>query len=239
MNLLILCLLCQTELFEPAKIGEFADHLYNRGDYAAALNEYQRFLFLSDSGNEKTRDRIVDCLIRLGRNEEAIVESESIDDTNKRNFTKGLIYFSTGEFDSSRAYLQSVDVPYVSDSRRLLGLGYAYEYEFEKAAEYIRVPSPIPAYRSPVLGALFSVVPGGGHFYTGRIGDGIYSFLVVGTAALLSYYYYDRDENVKFGISLTAAILLYAGNIYGGVNAVRNYNGYSDETFLQRILREN
>jgi tetratricopeptide (TPR) repeat protein len=239
MNLIILCLLCQTELFEPAKVGEFADHLYKQQDYAAALNEYRRYLFLSGSANEKTRDRIIDCLIRLGRNEEAIVESEKIDDVNKRNFTKGMVYFSAGDFDSSRAYLQSVGVPYIADARRLIGLGYAYDHRFDKAGEYIELPARAPAHKSPVLGGLLSVVPGGGHIYAGRVGDGIYSFLIVGTAALLSYYYYDRNEDVKFGFTLGAAILLYAGNIYGGINAVRNHNEHIDEEFFRQILQDN
>jgi tetratricopeptide (TPR) repeat protein len=204
-------LLCQAELFEPENIGKFADYLYNQEDYAAALNEYRRHLFLSDSAKEKTRDRIIDCLVRLGKNEEAIAESESIDDANKRYFTKGMVYFAAGDFDSSRAYLQSVDVPYKTDARRLIGLGYASDYVFDSAAGYIELPSNRPTHRLPALGALFSLVPGGGHVYAGRFGDGIYSFLVVGTAALLSYYYCERDENVKFGISLTAAILLYTG----------------------------
>jgi len=237
MILLITCLLCQSELFEPANIGKFADHLYKHEDYAAALNEYRRYLFLSDSAGEETRDRIIDCLTRLGRNEEAIVESENIDNASKRNFTKGLIYFAAGDFDSSRAYLQSIDVPYREDARRLIGLGYAHDYRFDRAAEYIELPSNTPSHKVPALGALFSIVPGGGHIYAGRPGDGIYSFLVVGTAALLSYYYYDRDEDVKFGFTLGAAILLYAGNIYGGINAVRNFNEHADEEFLRRILQ--
>jgi tetratricopeptide (TPR) repeat protein len=239
MILLIAYLLCQGELFEPENVGKFADHLYKQEDYAAALNEYRRYLFLSDSANEKTRDRIIDCLIRLGRNEEAIGESERITDANKRNFTKGLVYFSAGDFDSSRAYLQSVGVPYITDARQLIGLGYAYNHDFDMAAEYIELPANTPSHKVPALGALFSVIPGGGHIYAERFGDGIYSFLVVGTAALLSYYYYDRDEDIKFGFTLAAAILLYAGNIYGGINAVRNFNEHTDEAFLRRILKDN
>jgi hypothetical protein len=88
------------------------------------------------------------------------------------------------------------------------------------------------------LGGLLSLFPGGGHFYAGRFGDGLYSFIVVGTAALLTYYYHNQDEDIKFGIALGVTILLYGGNIYGGVNAVRNYNYYENEKYLQQIIQE-
>ena len=45
-----------------------------------------------------------------------------------------------------------------------------------------------------------------------------------------------KDEDIKFGISLGAAILFYAGNIYGGVNAVRNHNYYENEKYLEKII---
>jgi hypothetical protein len=236
MCLLIFLLTSQGELFDPPKIQMFADYLYAREDYAAALSEYRRYRFLADSAEEYVNERIVDCLTRLEKYEEAIAEAGNFVDENRRNFTIGFIYFASGSLDSSRKYLESVDIPYGSDARRLIGLGYAHEFKFERAGEYIELPENPPSYKKPVLGALFSIVPGGGHFYTGRFGDGLYSFLVVGTAALLSYYYYDREENVKFGFSLGAAILFYAGNIYGGINSVRNYNYYENEKYLQRII---
>jgi hypothetical protein len=236
MIILIFLLIGQGDLFEPHNIQAFADYLYDREDYTAALGEYRRYQFLTDSVETHIHERIVDCLTRLERYEEAIVAADNFADANKRNFTKGLVYFTSGAVDSSRKYLESVDIPYDGDARRLIGLGYAYEFNFDKAAAYIPLPENPPSYKQPALGALFSIVPGGGHFYTGRFGDGIYSFLVVGTAALLSYYYYDRDEKVKFGFSLGAAILFYAGNIYGGVNSVRNYNYYENERYLQQII---
>lgn len=236
MVILVFIIIGQGELFEPHNIQEFADYLYTREDYAAALAEYRRYQFLSDSVEEYVHERIIDCLTRLERYEEAIAAADNLIDINKRNLTIGLVYFTSGAMDSSRVYLERVDIPYDADARRLIGLGYAYEFKFDNAATYIQLPESPPSYKQPALGALFSIVPGGGHFYTGRIGDGIYSFLVVGTAALLSYYYHDRDEKVKFGLSLSAAILFYAGNIYGGINSVRNYNYHENEKYLQRII---
>jgi len=236
MSLLFFLLIGQGELFEPHNVQRFADHLYAQKDYAAALGEYRRYRFLADPIEEYVHERIIDCLTRLKRYQEAIVEAGNFADENRRNFTIGLIHFTAGSLDSSRKYLESVDIPYDNDARRLIGMGYAYEFKFEKAAAYIELPEDPPSLKEPTLGAIFSIVPGGGHFYAGRFGDGLYSLLVVSTAALLSYHYYDREENVKFGVSLSAAILFYAGNIYGGINSVRNYNYYENEKYLQRII---
>ena len=237
MNIAILFLLAQSELFEPHNVLKFADHLYAQQDYTAALSEYRRYLFLGDSSAEYIYERIVECLTQLGRYNEAVIESENIEDANRRHYTKGVIYFAAGAVDSSRKYLHLVDIPYKNDARRTIGLGYAYEFEFDNASDYIILPRSKPSYKKPALGAVFSLIPGGGHFYAGRFGDGLYSFIVVGTAALLAYYYYDRDEEIKFGFALGAAILLYGGNIYGGINAVRNYNYYENEKYLQQIMQ--
>lgn len=223
-------------MFEPENVLRFADYLYSQENFDGAVNEYRRYLFLTDSTHEGILEKIVDCLVRLERFDEAIKESVRFQD-QKRDYTKGWVYFLAGEYDSSRCYLSSVGVPYKENADKLIGLGYAHECRFREASNYIHLPAA-PVYKKPGLGALFSIFPGGGHFYCGKIGDGLFSLFVVSASALLSYYYYDRDEDLKFGVALGAAILFYTGNIYGGVNAVRNYNYYENEKYRHRILEE-
>ena len=236
MIITILFLFCQTEMYGQQNMLEFAEHLYSQQDYAAALHEYRRIRFLADSVGDELYERMIDCLARLGRYDEAVGESENIKDINRRNYVKGVIYFASGAVDSSRAYLHLTGVPYAHDARRMIGLGYAYEFRFSEAGIYIDLPQNMPSYKNPAVGAFLSIFPGGGHFYAGRMGDGFYSLIIVSAVALLSYYYYDRDEDIKFGFSLGTAILLYAGNIYGGINAVRNYNYHENERYLEQIL---
>ncbi|MEE8596249.1 MAG: hypothetical protein V3T09_00380 [bacterium] len=237
MTLLLLFLHVQTiNTFSQENILKFADHLYAQEDYAAALSEYRRYQFLFDSIREDIPEIIIDCLVRLKRFDEAIKESAELQNETKRDFTKGWIYFLAGKYDSSRIYLKRVGLPYKEDVEKIIGLGYAYEFRFQEAGKYIVLPGKEPKYKKPQLGAMCALFPGGGHFYCGRIGDGIFSFLVVSTSTLLSYYYHNRDEDIKFGISLGAAIIFYAANIYGGINAVHNYNYYQNEHYLQRIL---
>ncbi len=239
MTLLFLFLSAQTmETFPPDDILRFADYLYMQGDYIAALHEYRRYQFLTDSVREDIREREITCLVELQRFDEAIRESSQIGSISKSNFLRGQIYYLAGKYDSSRLFLGMVGTPYREDARKIIGLGYALEFRFQEAGKYIELPSTKPHYRKPLLGALCAVFPGGGHLYCGRHGDAVFSFLVVSGLGLLSYYYHDRGEDIKFGISLGATILFYAGNIYGGINAVRNYNYYQNEQYLQTIRKK-
>ena len=77
----------------------------------------------------------------------------------------------------------------------MIGLGYAYDFKFEEAGTYISLPPIGPVYKSPLFGATLALFPGGGHFYCGRIGDGIFSFFIVGLSSFLTYHYYNQDED--------------------------------------------
>jgi tetratricopeptide (TPR) repeat protein len=235
MALVFLFLSAQTIPLEG--VLQFADYLYGQQDYAAALHEYRRYQFLTDSVREDIPERIITCLIELKKFDKAIQESSQLLDISKSSFLKGQIYFLAGKYDSSRLFLSTVGTPYKTDAKKFIGLGYALEFKFQEAGKYIELPDAELHYKKPLLGALCALFPGGGHLYCGRTGDAIFSFLVISTMGLLSYYYYDHEEDVKFGISLGATILFYAGNIYGGINAVRNYNYYQNERHLQTILK--
>jgi hypothetical protein len=222
-------------MFEPRNILKFADHMFEQKDYPTALGEYKRYVFMGDSQPEYIASHIIECLTNLKKFDEALEEAEHFQNSAQQYYTKGMIYYLAMSYDSSRSYLVRTDPPYTDRARKIMGLGYAEEFNFQKASEYIHLPLPGPQHKSPVLGGILSLVPGAGHFYSGRFSDGIYALVIVGAASALSWYYYDRDENIKFGFCLGAAILFYAGNIYGGINAARNYNFYQDLTYLEKI----
>jgi TM2 domain-containing membrane protein YozV len=94
--------------------------------------------------------------------------------------------------------------------------------------------------RSRLASSLLSaVVPGAGQIYSGRAGDGAYSFLtVVGTGLVTWYYAADqthRDRtHVKVSIFGAVTALFYAGNIYGANVAARDYNRLQERRYIQR-----
>jgi tetratricopeptide (TPR) repeat protein len=226
-------------LFTPDRVYQFAEHLYSQGDYQAALAEYRRYFFLTDSPPEDVTEKIIKCLAALGRYDEALTDCARLGMTAQKDYYAGAVYFLAGNYDSARARLDRAGAPYDSAARKMIGLSFAEEYDFKNAGGYLALPPVSPGRRSPFAGGAFALVPGGGHFYAGKIDDGIYSFLVVGIASILSYYYHERGENLKFGIALTAAAVFYAGNIYGGINACQNFNRAENERYLEKIREAN
>ncbi len=237
MSIFLLLLYAQPiNTFSEENILIFADYLYAQKDYAAALNEYQRYEFLADSIRDDVPERIVDCLINLEMYDEALAKCNDINNEVKRRFTKGTVYFAAEQYDLSRTQLIDIGESYNKEANRIIGLSYAFEFRFQEAEEYLKLPRNKPTYKKPALGALCALFPGGGHWYCGRTGDGIFSLLLVSTTALLSYYYHHENEDIKYGICLGATGLFYIANIYGGINAVRNYNYYQNEKYLEEIL---
>jgi hypothetical protein len=146
--------------------------------------------------------------------------------------------YAAAQYDSSRYYLQQSG-SHKPDAQKLIGLGFAREFDFQDAGEYITLPPGMPHEKKVVLGAVCALFPGGGHIYGGRAGDGLFSFLIVGTGAMLSYYYYHQDEDLKFSLAFVTTAVFYAANIYGGINAVRDYNHHQNTRYLERIIDAN
>jgi len=227
------------DLFSPDNIRFFADTLYVQEQYSEALGEYRRYRFCAVSPDSIVDIRIIRCLLYLERYPDALAEARRLPGTAARSYYAGLVFFYAGEYDSARSYLNHPDPASTPNGRRILGLSYAEEYDFIEAGQYFDLPVPGPKHRHPWLGGIMSLFPGGGHFYAGRIDDGIYSLLVVGTASCLAWYYHDRDEDAKFACCLAAGIVFYGGSIYGGINATQNYNLAENEEYLERIREEN
>jgi putative component of membrane protein insertase Oxa1/YidC/SpoIIIJ protein YidD len=225
-------------LYQPHNILKFADFLYQRAEFPAALNEYRRYEFLVGSISDTVRQRIITCLTESGRYHEAMSSADGITDLSQRTFIKGSIMYAAAQYDSSRYYLQK-NVSHEQDAQKLIGLGFAREFNFRDAGKYITLPPDIPREKKVALGAVCALFPGGGHVYGGRAGDGAFSFLLIGTGAMLSYYYYNQDEDLKFSLAFATTAVFYAANIYGGINAVRDYNYHQKKRYLERIIENN
>ncbi|MBN2621251.1 hypothetical protein JXB22_09205 [candidate division WOR-3 bacterium] len=233
---ILLITITQNELSDPQKLILFADHLYEIQEYEAALQEYRRYSFLTDLLPDTIRTRMINCYVHTSDYTHALEQTDLFYDRVYADYIRGYVLYKAELYDSSRKYLEQIGLPYKDDALSLIGFGYARQFKFTEAARYIDMPSDLPRYKDPIIGGLLSLFPGGGHIYCGRLGDGLFSFAVVGLSSALAYYYQTKDEDLKFGLSLSAAILFYAGNIYGGVNAVRNYNYYVNNEYRRDIF---
>lgn len=86
--------------------------------------------------------------------------------------------------------------------------------------------------KSPLVAGLASaLIPGSGKIYVGRTFDGLYSLLVIGGSAWLSYEGF-RDRGISSGkgwVFGLAAAFFHVGNIYGSVTAAKLNNIHAEE----------
>ena len=136
-----------------------------------------------------------------------------------------IAYLKAGDYEKARE---------MWNDKSFTGLTYLYDRKFKIANEYLGNIGA-PDRKSPFLGTLFSIIPGGGKFYAGRGWDGLMSFIGVISVAVPAYYAYKRDDKVKEYIYGGISLFFYLGNIYGGWLAVQVYNDKSEERFIKSV----
>ncbi len=89
--------------------------------------------------------------------------------------------------------------------------------------------------KSPALAGVLSIILGAGQFYTGRIQDGIFAFVLNGLFIWGAYEAFDNGNNVAGGILLLFESGWYSGNIYGAVSGAHKYNRNKADTYFNSL----
>jgi tetratricopeptide (TPR) repeat protein len=171
--------------------------------------------------------------------------------------------FQQGRYAQAIADLQPVAERYeqtlVGDrARYLLGWSYLRGRQWLEASqtfEVIATTSPLfPSSRalaeaaregeqlprkSPALAGLMSaVIPGTGHFYTGRWRDGTIALLLNGAFLAAGIEAVSAGNEAAAGVLLFFEAAWYSGTIYGAVNAAHKYNLDLEDRWLQGLERQ-
>jgi T7SS, ESX-1 secretion system protein EccA1, N-terminal domain len=171
--------------------------------------------------------------------------------------------FQQGRYAQAIADLRPVAERYGPTSvgeraRYLLGWSYLRTRQWPKASqtfEAIATTSPLfPSSRalaeaaregeqlprkSPALAGLLSaVIPGTGHFYTGRWRDGTIALLLNGAFLAAGIEAVSAGNEAAAGVLLFFEAAWYSGTIYGAVNAAHKYNRDLEDRWLQGLERQ-
>jgi hypothetical protein len=93
--------------------------------------------------------------------------------------------------------------------------------------------------KSPALAGLMSaIIPGTGHFYTGRFRDGTIALLLNGAFLAAGIEAVSAGNEAAAGILFFFEAAWYSGAIYGAVNAAQKYNRDLEERWLQGLERQ-
>ena len=243
----------------PGPSLSFADFLYSSGEYSQAAAEYLRVRFtvgspmLSGYAGLMAGESYLRAEDFSGARR-AFMDLRTTPVLEFSRYGVGRTLFAEAEYPEARAALDSVvSAPLAQQARALAGWTLFKQHRFAEGASALStLQSALPAQhlatmdgrdirrRSRLASSLLSaIVPGAGQLYSGRAGDGAYSFLtVVGTGLVTWWYAADlphRDRTgVKVSIFGVITALFYAGNVYGANVAARDYNLFQERRYVQR-----
>jgi putative component of membrane protein insertase Oxa1/YidC/SpoIIIJ protein YidD/TM2 domain-containing membrane protein YozV len=243
----------------PGPSLSFADFLYSSGEYEQAAAEYLRVRFTAGSAGLSGYAGLMagESYLRAEDFSGARRAFLDLSPTPVSEFSRygtARTLFAEARYAEARTMLDSVASPSLAvRARTLTGWTYFRQRRVaEGASIFVSLRSALPAQhlstmdghgiprRSRLASSLLSiVVPGAGQVYSGRAGDGAYSFLTVVGTGLVTWFFWAepalRDRTrVKVSIFGVLTALFYAGNIYGANVAARDYDLFQERRYLQR-----
>jgi uncharacterized protein len=237
----------------------FADYLYSSGEYSQAAGEYLRVRFASSSPGLSGHAGLMagESYLRAGDLAQARHAFDDLNSPTVRDFRRYGVArtdFAAADYAGTRSVLDSVTSAILArQAKALAGWSYFRQHRFvEGASTLSAVGTDEPSrYLSTMDGRdirrrsrfastlLSAILPGAGQAYSGRAGDGAYSFLTVAGTGLVTWWFAaepaSRDRTrVKVSIFGAVTALFYAGNVYGANIAARDYNLLQERRYVQR-----
>jgi hypothetical protein len=121
----------------------------------------------------------------------------------------------------------------------LIALGSVYDLDSGTAQQIEREIEDMNQHssKSPVLGGIYALIPGGGHLYAGMAIAGLRSFFINAACIGISVFCFVMGLPVLGALFAVIEGVLYFSNIYGGVNAVIRRNAVFIVETRDRILK--
>jgi putative component of membrane protein insertase Oxa1/YidC/SpoIIIJ protein YidD/TM2 domain-containing membrane protein YozV len=242
----------------PFSLG-FADYLFSSGEYSQAAGEYLRVRFMSSQPGLSCYAGLMagESYLRAGdlaqaRHAFGDLSAPTIRDLRQYGIAR--TDFAAGDYVGTRTALGSITSPLLARQAMALdGWTFFRQRRFAEGASRISaIGSDGPSQRLSTMDGrdirrrsrlastlLSALVPGAGQIYSGRAGDGAYSFLTVAGTGLVTWWFAAepaiRDRTrVKVSIFGVITALFYAGNVYGANIAARDYNLLQERRYVQR-----
>ncbi len=237
----------------------FADFLYSSGEYMPAADEYLRVRFTSGSSGPSSYAGLMagESYLRaedLARARHAFEDLSAPAVEDFRQYGIARTYFAAADYAGTRASLGSIKSPVLArQAKALEGWTFFRQHRFAAGASAVSaiVTDEPSRHLSSMDGRdirrrsrlastfLSAILPGAGQLYSGRAGDGAYTFLTVAGTGLVTWWFAaepaTRDRTrVKVSIFGVITAVFYAGNVYGANTAARDYNLLQERRYVQR-----
>lgn len=244
---------------------DFADQLFQTGDYPSAIYTYKKVIFLNKS-NDNAKYKLARSFYLNGQKEESstlldeLVENSA---THKKVSQKELArqYFKNEDFDRAAFEFKDFSQTY-NDSSALYLAGWSdlKQNDYQEASKTFGVLAEkkdsnfglaalklkdkvlegekLPQKNILAAQIMSGILPGSGQIYAGNWQDGLVSFLVNGlTISLLSNALQGKRSGEAL-VWLTLETAWYFGGIYSAGNSVHKYNEAVRTRFIEDLEDE-
>ena len=222
----------------------FGNYLFNDHDYLRAINEYKAVL--KSSWNDTLQFKIGLANYKMGKYRLAIGEFGKVKKKSKlksqAELEKIRSFYKLGNYRLLRNKISEImdassqkinllrlnNISFLLDKSPLSDKKTITE-NFEnndrsKIETYYNFKINPPYKSETKAGVLSAIIPGLGKVYADETGDGITAFLLTGIFTYLSVNKFQNNHIASGWLYASIAAFFYAGNIYGSVAAVQNYN---------------
>jgi hypothetical protein len=217
--------------------GDFAEDLYERGDYEAARIEFQREAF--ETGDLHPAFRAGECLWQLGDFEGAADHFDAYDHPSFALAEAESRYWM-GDLEASRQQLSALPFSPATDYRLswiAVRLGEDANPPGAFGQDYAALPE-LRLKRPALAGTMSAVLPGSGQLYAGQPRDAASALLVNGVLIGATTALVLREQYVGASLTGVLALSFYSGNIYAAVNAAHKRNRRLQRQRLEALEEE-
>ena len=206
---------------------------YARGKrWSEALDAVEEFRRGYGASPPQVRGRLLRArvLMELGRGEEARKELQGLLETKPAESVAAEIWYLTAlSLARESRWLEADEALRQVGSQSRLFRGAEGMRRVLAEAATGRSKSPV------VAGVLAAAIPGAGHLYCERPGDGALAFVVTGAFAWATVEAFQQDDEA-LGIGLGFVTLaFYAGNIFSAVNVAHKFNDREERRLRLRL----
>lgn len=248
-------------IFDSIHSEKYAYFLFTTHDYDLAAEEYERLIFMSGTKNDSLQWMLSRSYRLAGKPDIALrkmlatyTDTTFGKDYLSKEYLK--ILFAKNNYNLARkeisriGNLDSNDRQYFSITNEFLAGNYSKASllttsinnpTIEPFKDVVHNVNGLKRKNPALAGTLSVFIPGLGQTYAGNWKDGLFSFILTGSATYQAYRGFHKEGiNSAYGWIFSAmATAFYSANIYGAIKASNKYNflnhikiSYQVETLL-------
>ena len=244
---------------------DFANHLFDTGDYYRAITEYQRYKFISPNSEQSA---FIDLKIALAYLEgkeydTAFHALDTIISQQDNSYSEIARLRLAGGLYEAEQYNNAITImtpAKQTDENRpeiniFLGLCQLNNGNPQQARSYFTAhqsdrwitPDLLDACneyenlnqkKKWLAGTLSAIIPGSGQLYVKRPHDAAWAFLLNTVFLSATYYAFENDETVAGIFAASLEAVWYTGNIYNAANGAKKYNQHQHDIFIKQLEDE-